>query len=431
MIMTINRCIDYTKATSGLKLNPNYETIDLQETLNLPIRCVNDIQSKIDISLGVISSNICNLIITDKQWLQENILCLLSNAVKYSMNGNVSIKIELVDDKKCAKQSREWAESGDNTPKVTHMLRVLVEDTGIGISDEVMQSLFTPFKQAQRHAGGTGLGLYSLSLRMDALKGAYGVEKRRDGLQGMRFWFDIPYRPDDQSRPICCGGEEWIPLVTSRGESDSVNNLKVDPPPLTLLPVDNQKSPTPKSLSPPVFKTPLNILVVDDSLTILKMSSMLLRRQGHIVTKAENGAEAVETVEKQIATHGKPFDVVLMDLQMPVMDGLEATRRLRVNDLKITTHSAVCSRPASYQLIIGVSANSDHGTMTEALGVGMDAFLAKPFTMDSFNVTYTQLMGIGGGTAGSTPSSSGSPRRCFTPRELSSATENVRGRGAE
>lgn len=60
-----------------------------------------------------------------------------------------------------------------------------------------MQALFSPFKQTQRLAGGTGLGLYSLAKRLEALNGRYGVAKRRDGRQGSLFWFSIPYRPDN------------------------------------------------------------------------------------------------------------------------------------------------------------------------------------------------------------------------------------------
>jgi len=90
MLMTINRCIDYTKASKGLKLTPKYETIGLLDTLQLPLECMKNIQARIAIEmLAVDSTKICSHIITDKQWLQENILCLLSNAVKYSAEGSV------------------------------------------------------------------------------------------------------------------------------------------------------------------------------------------------------------------------------------------------------------------------------------------------------------------------------------------------------
>lgn len=92
MMMTINRCLDYTKASKGLKLTPKFETIHLEECLVLPLTCMSNIQNRIVITLQPIPDSICSHIITDKQWLQENVLCLLSNAVKYSSQGEVTIK---------------------------------------------------------------------------------------------------------------------------------------------------------------------------------------------------------------------------------------------------------------------------------------------------------------------------------------------------
>jgi hypothetical protein len=78
----------------------------------------------------------------------------------------------------------------------TKSVIVTVEDTGIGISDENKKKLFQAFQQAQRRAGGTGLGLFSLAKRIEALKGTFGVRDRDDGEQGSCFWFTFPYRPD-------------------------------------------------------------------------------------------------------------------------------------------------------------------------------------------------------------------------------------------
>lgn len=99
MLMTINRCIDYTKASKGMKLVPKYETVDLVEALQFPIECMCNIQERIGIKLEALSSDVCTHIITDKQWLQENLLCLLSNAVKYSAEGDVAITANLISPK--------------------------------------------------------------------------------------------------------------------------------------------------------------------------------------------------------------------------------------------------------------------------------------------------------------------------------------------
>ena len=91
MLMMINRCIDYTKINKGLKLMPRRETINLVEVIKMPLECMKNIQEKIGIVLNPIPSDVCSHIIADKQWLQENLLCLLSNAVKYSSGGMVDI----------------------------------------------------------------------------------------------------------------------------------------------------------------------------------------------------------------------------------------------------------------------------------------------------------------------------------------------------
>ena len=199
MLMMINRCIDYTKINKGLKLMPRRETINLVEVIKMPLECMKNIQEKIAIVLNPIPSDVCSHIITDKQWLQENLLCLLSNAVKYSSGGTVDIGVSLVSrhslpiypnngiatssmspQKSISSDSDggnvpffQWDESFKSasfakslsaeeeeempaTPERDLFLRFDVQDMGIGLKEEAMKSLFTPFKQAQRLAGGTG-----------------------------------------------------------------------------------------------------------------------------------------------------------------------------------------------------------------------------------------------------------------------------------
>ncbi len=129
---------------------------------------------------------------------------------------------------------------------------------------------------------------------------------------------------------------------------------------------------------------------MDDSLSIQKMCTMMLKRQGHTITTADNGAEALQQMSKTLyaAEENARFDVVLMDLQMPIMDGLESTSRLRKLESVVNSIQGSGSTPKVHQLIIGCSANSDNETMQAAFVAGIDAFIPKPFNIQSFCNTY-------------------------------------------
>ena len=289
-------------------------------------------------------------------------------------------------------------------PRSTDMIIIAIEDEGIGIPEEARNHLFLPFKQVQRLAGGTGLGLYSLSNRMRALKGTRGVRSRSDGKQGSVFWFGIPYRPDlEHSSGTTSGASNLTsPHVLSR-------RLSLDPDPPSC-PVSNfsQNQPVTASitdvLNAPIELSNLRFLVVDDSPSILKVLSRSLQSKKFIVETADNGSAGLDRLLK--GYDSDDFDVVLMDLQMPVMDGIEAVRRYRefevsqrltncavnqnkklhsLHTLGSLSSSLSLSIPAVASrkelLIIGMSANSDEDTKQCALNAGMNVFLAKPFTL--------------------------------------------------
>ncbi len=480
MMMTINRCLDYTKASNGLKLVPKNETIDFAETLQMPLQCMTNIQNKIKISLlPYEKQKLCSHIITDKQWLQENILCLLSNAVKYSAGGEVSIRVKKLSktegarlgkalersaltDKVCGAVEDEIITSGNDSIDVMSFtpipgdnavtsgwirqlstrnqnalmslshpsysrkvvptkynqneiesegdlsredieagLRKVIKrprgsdgdtanmtvftrdsprgsdydfeheelmfeviDSGIGMTEDAMKSLFNPFKQTQRLAGGTGLGLYSLAKRVEALKGKYGVHQREDQKRGSVFWFTIPYKPDDVVAAH----------ATLLKEESSTNRSSLESCRIAPQRDDKLGSIHSSYLERKPFESEeLSILLAEDTPSIAKMTAMLLRRQKHRTDVAENGQIALDKLF--LTPSCNKYDVVLMDLQMPVMDGLEATRRIRAHEQSLGS---------GHQIVIGVSANSDYETMDEALKAGADDFLPKPFSVDSF-----------------------------------------------
>jgi CheY-like chemotaxis protein len=259
------------------------------------------------------------------------------------------------------------------------MVMVEVIDDGIGISEEMQQTLFKPFKQAMRRAGGTGLGIYSLSKRVESLGGTCGVSSRADGRSGARFWFTLPYRPDHTVTMANLETAEDVStmqLTESTSYRRSIENFG-PPIPSSMCDVTMQVMP-----AEAVSLINTEIMLVEDSALIQKTCARSFLREGIVVDIANNGLECVEKVLRA----PKQFKVLLMDVNMPLMDGLQATERIRQweRDLSSggeregTGHLLLEDKKL---LIIGVSANSDSVSAQEALDAGMDRFISKPLKM--------------------------------------------------
>jgi signal transduction histidine kinase/CheY-like chemotaxis protein len=387
MGMAINRSQDYMKASSNIVLAPAMETFEFQSALSMSVTCINHLQTSREIIVHPCDIRMCTHLISDKHWMCENVLCLLSNAIKYSDDGVIDVRIELIEvkakDQRSQKSSvakfiRSRSTDGgsgsddehtlslpdleDLSPRLFRsadipkaMVLVTVEDRGIGISKAMRRSLFQPFKQAQRMAGGTGLGLYSLSKRIEALEGSCGVSSRSDGEQGSMFWFAFPYRPDESAVAV---------PDTDYKDGDRTPGTAVSDMELTV--------------------EPLRILVVDDSISVLKVTSRLLKMNGHSVETASNGHVGLERLKKGYDTDD--FDMVLTDLQMPVMDGIEAAKRFRKyeqdrteKNLNSVDANVVIKRKEGRLMFVGMSANADDQSKQDALDAGMDYFITKPF----------------------------------------------------
>jgi signal transduction histidine kinase len=172
MNMTINRSIDFTKASTGIKLNPSIESINFSETLSWAVGCMVKSSENVPIVVAAIPKSIHKRIYTDKHWLMENILCLLSNAQKFTTEGNITIRCSLhsavegpVVQQTSLPPADDYVDNDSNSEDrdaitdietgnvQTHavmtmpMLLIEVEDTGIGISQENQDRLFQPFMQ--------------------------------------------------------------------------------------------------------------------------------------------------------------------------------------------------------------------------------------------------------------------------------------------
>ena len=327
MNTAISTTMDYSLISGSRELVPSNVCFIVRQTMIKPctwIKALLPADGRIQIVLDPLPEEI-DEITSDRHWFEENLLCLLSNAVKYSIRGIIRVTVSLR----------------------MSFIRVTVEDMGIGISAESKSLLFKQFSKLQNMAtGSTGLGLFSLLTRSKAIGGSCGVEDRPDGTQGSIFWFEFPY----------------LPSTELRGVDNSVGNPN-DNNAVTVSNCSRRNSSC--SLNPNVR---LLVLVVDDSPVVVKLLAKALNGLGHDVITACNGAEGLDKFQESY----NQIDLVFMDIQMPVMDGIEATRRFR------ELEASRSHRPRIP--IICSSANSHSDVAGRATLAGVDAFLPKPFT---------------------------------------------------
>jgi signal transduction histidine kinase/ActR/RegA family two-component response regulator len=242
----------------------------------------------------------------DPTRLRQVLFNLLGNALKFTREGRVSVV------------ARQTARDGQ-----VARLRFEVRDTGVGIPPERQAALFEPFSQhdasTTRRYGGTGLGLAICKRLVEAMGGEIGVESAPDA--GSLFWFEVPLEIGDPAAAAATARPAFEPSSTP----------------------------------------PLRVLVAEDMRMNRELLRAMLGRHGHEVTFAQDGAEAVERAERE------RFDLVLMDVRMPVMDGMEAARRIRR-----------LPAPAGSMPILGLTANVMEAERRRCVEAGMDMILTKP-----------------------------------------------------
>ncbi len=261
-------------------------------------------------------------VIGDPARFKQLLFNLTSNAIKFTERGGVDLRLSVT------------ARDGSALT-----VRVDVEDTGIGIAPDQMSLLFQPFTQlgtsTARRFGGTGLGLVITQRLIEMMGGAIGVSSRPG--EGSRFWFWLPFR------------------VAS-----------------------DRATPTVGKASPASATRSLSILLAEDNRINQMLVRTMLQKAGHIVAVVENGRLAVESV-----TTGA-FDVVLMDMQMPEMDGEDATRAIRALPM-----------PQSRLPIIALTADAMPEHCTRYLAAGVNDLVAKPIDWTTLHTALAAHTGDG------------------------------------
>jgi signal transduction histidine kinase/ActR/RegA family two-component response regulator len=314
----IDDILDFSKIDAG-KLRVESRPFDLRSELAIMLQPLQVRAQEKGLTLRCeVAGDVPVRVAGDAGRIRQVLINLVNNAIKFTKTGSVRLAVERIP----------------NTTAVSD-LSFSVSDTGIGIAPEQQQLIFEAFTQADasttRRFGGTGLGLTICKRLVDLMGGRISVQST-PGV-GSVFTVHLPLSPvDDTSR-------------NGPFESDATG-LK-----LASAELGRQIG-------------PLDVLVVDDNIVNQKLMDTLLGKWGHQVTIAGDGEQAIKAVE------GKSFDLILMDIQMPGMGGLEATRRIRSLETSLPDRR----RTPIYAL----TAEALDDQVSAGLRAGLDGYLTKP-----------------------------------------------------
>jgi signal transduction histidine kinase/ActR/RegA family two-component response regulator len=317
LLTIINDILDFSKIEAG-RMELELAPFDLRECVDGAVTLINTIAGQKGLVVTAdFDPDVPRVVVGDVSRLRQILLNVLNNAVKFTEQGNVALAV--------AGSARE-----DGAAE----LHFAVHDTGIGLTPDQLGRLFQSFSQADasitRRYGGTGLGLAISKRLAEAMGGTMWAESDGPG-HGSTFHVTVVAAPAEAS--------DVAPTGPTRG------SLDLDPE--------------------QAVRHPLRILLVEDNVVNQKLALRLLSQMGYQADLAGNGLEAVEAVERQ------PYDLVLMDVQMPELDGLEATRRI------------VAELPAERRpWIVAMTANAMDGDRAACLEAGMKGYISKPIRVD-------------------------------------------------
>lgn len=314
----LNDILDISKIEAG-ELEVEYVVFDMRAAVQQVVHLFKPLSQERDLSLNLsVADDVPREIYLDYAKYQQILRNLISNAMKFTSVGGVTVDVQLVND------------DGIN------FVEVSVSDTGVGIPEDKLKAVFDKFTQADtsvtREFGGTGLGLAITQQLVALMDGLIGVESTLG--EGARFWFRLPVR----SIPDNANALEVVSPSDAQVQSDGVD-----------------------------YDVP--ILLVDDHPVNMMFITKLMEKIGFTnLETAENGLQALEKIQN------KSYAMVLMDCQMPELDGYEATRKVREME--------AAAGGEQHLPIVAVTANAMVGDREKCLNAGMDDYLAKPIKRD-------------------------------------------------
>ena len=331
LMSIINDILDFSKIEAG-KLDFQFTDFAIHKVVKNIVEMLSIKAKENNVKLSfTISPEVPDALYGDPVRIKQIIMNLAGNAVKFTHDGTVDIFVKMEE---------------ENYQYV--MIHVRVVDSGIGIPEDKIESLFNPFVQvdgsATRKFGGTGLGLSISKKLVNQMNGTIGVDSE-DG-KGSTFWFTVMLKKSQKSVDDI--------LKTAQTSKDAI--------PLSEISKENTR-----------------ILLAEDNIINQKVALVILENCGFNADVVNNGQEAVD------ALGSKHYDIVLMDCQMPVLDGYEATHIIRNPQSPVQNHQVI---------IVAMTANAMQGDKEKCLNAGMDDFLAKPIKADRLNEILVKWMRV-------------------------------------
>ena len=313
LIRIIDDILDLAKVEAG-KIDIEYTEFSLYDLINEAVDLFRDIAQRKNISLSLsYEPSIPRSIYSDPSRLRQIVINIIGNAVKFTSQGGVEISVGGL---------------GDTETANSYLFQIKVKDSGPGLNQEQKERIFQPFMQADnsitRRFGGTGLGLVLSKRLAEALCGSIDITQFDLG-KGCTFVVTFPARYSDVSTKTTSASSNSIQLITR-----SIDKVRV--------------------------------LLVDDAIDNLRLAKRLLERNGALVDTASDGIDAIEKAM------GGTYDIILMDIQMPTMDGYEAMAILRARG---------CQLP-----ILALTAHAMLEERAKSIAAGFNGHLSKPFNLD-------------------------------------------------
>ncbi len=322
LLKIINDILDFSKIEAG-KLEFEMIPFDLRTTLEESLELLAEAAGKKSLELvGLVNANVHTALQGDPGRLRQIFMNLTGNAIKFTTQGEIIVKVSSVE---------------DTSEQVT--LRVDIHDTGEGIPTDILPKLFRPFSQADssttRRHGGTGLGLAICKQLVHQMNGEIGVENRAEG--GSTFWFTACF-------------EKQPPMDTSLSQR-------------------------------PIALQHLRVCAVDDHVTNRQLLEQYFQYWNMDGTLEEDPKKGLALLQQQ-ADQGTPFDLVILDMEMPEMDGFTLAKHIKSD-----------SRLQNTRLILLTSLGR-RGDATEAKQCGFSGYLTKPIRKAQLQACMETVMGL-------------------------------------